>query len=382
VRQLERQRDDGIVIRPGRAWTVERWLTHWLENIAKPSVRYKPYIGYRTAVNRHLIPSLGAHRIDRIQPEHFEKLYTRMLARGLKPAIAHQVHRTARTAFGEAFKRGYIARNPVALAKPPRVEEPEVDPVRGRGDRAHPGPGAEQAQRGPVRRRARARTAARGSARAEMVTAARAQQDPGDHEGPATAGLAARLRRSSCVRRPLPQDQAVPGELKRHQRECPPPCPPDCTNHARWCPDRRGGGLVEVDIKSAADRRGIALPDKLLTLITELGGIVYHPEAIMLDVKPKRALTSIYDAVQAATRAVTGHEPDGASPRWIPHITICYSTTDQAIAPIIAALGPQQRECQVQIATVSLVTQHGPERLWDWRTVGAVHPPAPAQTRL
>jgi hypothetical protein len=60
VRQLERQRDDGIIIRPGRAWTVERWLTHWLENIARPSVRYKPYIGYRTAVNRHLIPGLGA----------------------------------------------------------------------------------------------------------------------------------------------------------------------------------------------------------------------------------------------------------------------------------------------------------------------------------
>ena len=106
-------------------------------------MRYKPYIGYRTAVNRHLIPGLGAHRIDRIQPEHFEKLYARMLARGLKPGTAHQVHRTARTAFGEAFKRGYIARNPVALAKPPRVEDTEVRSLRGRGDRPHPEPGAD-----------------------------------------------------------------------------------------------------------------------------------------------------------------------------------------------------------------------------------------------
>ena len=64
VRQIERQRDDSLVIKPGRAWTVERWLTHWLENIAKLTVRYNPYIGYRTAVNRHLIPGLGAHRID------------------------------------------------------------------------------------------------------------------------------------------------------------------------------------------------------------------------------------------------------------------------------------------------------------------------------
>jgi len=31
------------------------------------------------------------------------------------------VDRTARTAFGEALKRGHLARNPVALARPPRV---------------------------------------------------------------------------------------------------------------------------------------------------------------------------------------------------------------------------------------------------------------------
>ena len=29
-----------------------------------------------------------------------------------------------------------------------------------------------------------------------------------------------------------------------------------------------------------------------------VGGILYHPEAIMLAVKPKRALASIHDAVQ------------------------------------------------------------------------------------
>lgn len=109
-----------------------------------------------------------------------------------------------------------------------------------------------------------------------------------------------------------------------------------------------------------------------------VGGILYYPEAIMLAVKPKRALASIHDAVHAATQAVTGsHDPDGDSPPWIPHITLCYSTAEQAMAPIIAALGPQPRECHIQISTVSLVIQHGPERLWDWRTVGAVYLPAP-----
>ena len=95
----------------------------------------------------------------------------------------------------------------------------------------------------------------------------------------------------------------------------------------------------------------------------------------------KRALTSIHDAAQAATRAVTGsNDPDDDSPRWIPHITVCYSTAEQAMAPIIAALGPRARECQIQISTVSLVIQHGPERAWDWSIASTIRLAAPVRT--
>jgi integrase len=38
---------------------------------------------------------------------------------------------------------------------------------------------------------------------------------------------------------------------------------------ARWCPLRRGGGLVEVDVKSRAGRRGIVLPAQLAALLEE-----------------------------------------------------------------------------------------------------------------
>ena len=34
VRELEKQRDGGTVRKPGQAWTVKMWLTHWIENIA------------------------------------------------------------------------------------------------------------------------------------------------------------------------------------------------------------------------------------------------------------------------------------------------------------------------------------------------------------
>jgi hypothetical protein len=69
-------------------WTVEQWLTHWLDNIAAHSVRYKTLVGYRTDVTRHLVPGIGAHRITKLEPEHIEKLYSKMRASGLAAGTA------------------------------------------------------------------------------------------------------------------------------------------------------------------------------------------------------------------------------------------------------------------------------------------------------
>jgi integrase len=128
VRALERDRDGGTVRKPGQRWTVEKWLTHWLENIAAPAVRENTIAGYRVAVRKHLIPGVGAHRIDRLEPEHLEKLYMRMIRGGSKPGTAHQAHRTIRTALNEAVRRGHLTRNPASLAKAPRLAEHEIEP--------------------------------------------------------------------------------------------------------------------------------------------------------------------------------------------------------------------------------------------------------------
>ncbi|WP_405658187.1 tyrosine-type recombinase/integrase [Streptomyces sp. RK9] len=125
VRRLEKQRDEGAAKQPGKPWTVEKWLLHWVENIAKPVVSENTYDGYEVAVRVHLVPGIGKHRIDRLEPEHLESLYRRMQAGGSKAGTAHQAHRTARTALGEAVRRGHASKNAAALAKPPRVEEDE-----------------------------------------------------------------------------------------------------------------------------------------------------------------------------------------------------------------------------------------------------------------
>lgn len=128
VRELERQRDKGSVRKAGQSWTLETWLTHWAENIAAPNVSENTIDGYRVAVNHHLIPGLGAHRLEKLEPEHLERFYKKMQETGSAAGTAHQTHRTIRAALNEAVRRGHLTRNPATIAKAPRLEEDEVEP--------------------------------------------------------------------------------------------------------------------------------------------------------------------------------------------------------------------------------------------------------------
>ncbi|WP_067509254.1 site-specific integrase [Actinoplanes sp. TFC3] len=128
VRKLEQERDSGRVRKAGSSWTVGKWLTHWVEEIAAPSVKANTASGYRVAVYTHLIPGIGAHRLEKLTPEHIEKLMRRMQERGSKPATAHQAFRTLRTALNEAMRRGHLTQNPASLAKSPRLTVMEVEP--------------------------------------------------------------------------------------------------------------------------------------------------------------------------------------------------------------------------------------------------------------
>ncbi len=119
-------------------------------------------------------------------------------------------------------------------------------------------------------------------------------------------------------------------------------------------------------------------------ITVEFSRIFYHPEAIVLAAHPAEALSPIRDAAQRATQAVTGHcgGDDRSSPQWIPHVTLSYSTVIQPAQPIITALGKRLPSCQVTIDKLSLVEQHGSERLWNWSLAGAISLPGSSPARL
>lgn len=270
VRKLEQQRDSGQVTKPGRSWTFAKWLVHWLDNIATPSITPNAASAYKYAVHKWLIPGVGAHRLERLQPEHLEKLYAKMQAQGKSAGYANQVHRTARTALNVAVKRGHVGRNAASLAKAPRVEEQEIIPF------SH-----EEARRilaCAANRRNGVRFAialALGIRKGEALglkwsrvdldkgvirTPRQLQRHKWKHgcEDPHECG-AKRHKHKPCK-----------PDCKVHKRKpCPPPCPPDCGAHASVCPQRHGGGLREVDVKSRAGRRAIGIPGPLLESLRE-----------------------------------------------------------------------------------------------------------------
>jgi hypothetical protein len=77
VRELEGKRDTGHAEKPGRSLTVAAWFDTWLTTIA-PRTTAQTTIDstYEPKVRRWIIPRLGKHRLDRLQPEHLDAFYT------------------------------------------------------------------------------------------------------------------------------------------------------------------------------------------------------------------------------------------------------------------------------------------------------------------
>lgn len=238
VRDLEKSRDQGQVRRIGHRWTLAAWLEHWLENIARPDLRPTSYAAYRTAVRSHLVPRLGKHRLDRLEPEHLERVYRQMVADGSKPATAHQVHRTVRTALGEAQRRGHVARNVAALAKPPRVEVEEVEPYT-----------------------------------VEEVRAILAAAELGPNRARWAIALALGLRQGEVLGLRWSDVDLAAGLLWVRKSRVRPiyehGCDGDCGKFPGWCPQRVRLNEDDGDTKSRAGRRAVGLPDQLGRLLGE-----------------------------------------------------------------------------------------------------------------
>ncbi|MEU6509250.1 site-specific integrase [Streptomyces sp. NPDC046942] len=242
VREMERARDEKKLRKVGQSWGVQAWLEHWVENIAKPYVSENTYDGYEVDVRVHLVPGLGAHKLDRLEPEHLERFYRKMQESGSAAGTAHHVHRTIRVALGEAVRRGHVPTNVAEIAKAPRLEEEDIEPYT-----------IEEVQSLLVEA-----TKLRNSAR--WVTA-----------------LALGLRQGEALGLHWEDVDLDAGYIRIRKNRLRPKYAHGCGNDpcgrkAGYCPKKQQIRREHKNTKSRAGRRTIGLPDPLIKLLRQHQG--------------------------------------------------------------------------------------------------------------
>ena len=128
VQELERKRDEGSAGKAGRPLTVADWFETWLTTIAPRTVSQGTLDStYAPKVRRWIVPQIGKHRLDRLQPEHLDAFYTWLATQGLKPNTIVQIHRIVSRALKVAWKRGKVARNVASLVDAPIGEDIDIE---------------------------------------------------------------------------------------------------------------------------------------------------------------------------------------------------------------------------------------------------------------
>ena len=91
-----------------------------------PSLRPKTHVGYEVLIRRHALPSLGRHRLARLQPQYLQELYRDRLAAGAAPMTVRHLHALLHRALKDALRWGLVVRNVADLVDPPRAPRPDL----------------------------------------------------------------------------------------------------------------------------------------------------------------------------------------------------------------------------------------------------------------
>jgi integrase len=100
--------------------TLGEYLSLWLADSVKDTVRLTTYQGYERIVRLHINPTLGRVKLDTLNPTHLRSLYRQRLEAGLAPRMVQLVHTTIHKALKQAVADGLVPRNIADVVKAPR----------------------------------------------------------------------------------------------------------------------------------------------------------------------------------------------------------------------------------------------------------------------
>lgn len=116
-----RSLEDGAMI-DMQGYTLDQWLEHWLEHIAKPGLRERSYRDYQQQLNRWIIgTTLGRTHLASLTALAIERQLGYMRAEGKAEATILKIHRLLSKALKDAQSRGLIHKHPMLGLKAPKA---------------------------------------------------------------------------------------------------------------------------------------------------------------------------------------------------------------------------------------------------------------------
>lgn len=122
---LKAQVSSGLPVATERI-TVKTFLEQWLAD-AESAGKWAPLTlrRHRDLVRVHLVPALGRHRLEKLEPDHVQRLMAAKLDAGLSPRTVKYIRGLLRQALEQALRWGKVTRNVAALTETPKKVDHE-----------------------------------------------------------------------------------------------------------------------------------------------------------------------------------------------------------------------------------------------------------------
>ena len=115
---IQGKMDRGIPVRSSSP-TVATFLDDWVAGVEKQGRRPKTIENYRQAVENHLKPALGRHRLEKLTQHHVQLMLDDMVERGLGLSSIGFYRNVLRAALTRAMKLDLVTRNVATLVDLP-----------------------------------------------------------------------------------------------------------------------------------------------------------------------------------------------------------------------------------------------------------------------
>jgi integrase len=127
LRQLTRERDQGVLILTNESLTVAAFLADWLER-RRPKLRASTQVRYREQV-AHINRALGRVRLSKITAAKIELLYSQLQDAGMSGSTAKLLHVILKSALKDAVRKRILAVNPCEAVEAPKGNTEEIHPL-------------------------------------------------------------------------------------------------------------------------------------------------------------------------------------------------------------------------------------------------------------